>query len=310
MNSFAVSLIVVNYNGEVFLKKLLEMIRSQTFEDFEVVFVDDGSNDKSLEIVQKYMGCLKIQVLKLEHKGVGFARQKGVENAKGKYVMFLDADDYILPKFIETYYTAIEKELSDVLFLSVLKGATFRTAHVVEIPSKIGTTCISQALLTGEMSGWLFQTISDRRVWENNSLFGQINYAEDLFALLQIASEGYDFKIATECNPQYFYRHNPNSLTEKTSWENINSMIEAAEYARKFNFKDNRRKLYHLLSKKMLLNALGQSLVSGDSVTVGMTKKKLLSKRNIESFSWIDIIRIKLGLYAVRNRMGSFLSLN
>ena len=86
MNSFAVSLIVVNYNGEVFLKKLLEMIRSQTFEDFEVVFVDDGSNDKSLEIVQKYMGCLKIQVLKLEHKGVGFARQKGVENAKGKYV--------------------------------------------------------------------------------------------------------------------------------------------------------------------------------------------------------------------------------
>jgi glycosyltransferase involved in cell wall biosynthesis len=85
-----ISVIVVTYNRAHFLKEALESIQKQTFKDYEVILVDDGSTDDTKEIAEKYEG---IRYIYQEHNGISKARNTAVKAARGKWVAFLDSDD-------------------------------------------------------------------------------------------------------------------------------------------------------------------------------------------------------------------------
>ena len=85
-----VSVIVVSYNRAHFLKDALDSIKRQTFTDYEIVLVDDGSTDNTKEIVEKYE---EIRYIYQEHSGISKARNEGVKAARGKWIAFLDSDD-------------------------------------------------------------------------------------------------------------------------------------------------------------------------------------------------------------------------
>lgn len=85
-----VSVIVVTYNHARFLKDALESIKRQTFKDYEIILVDDGSTDNTGEIVKGYQG---IRYIYQEHRGISRARNTAVKAAKGKWVAMLDSDD-------------------------------------------------------------------------------------------------------------------------------------------------------------------------------------------------------------------------
>jgi len=90
-----ISIVIPVYNAGEYLKNCLESILNQTLKYFELIAVDDGSTDDSLKILEKYALCDKrIKLLKQMHLGAGEARNKGLKSASGKYVMFLDADDF------------------------------------------------------------------------------------------------------------------------------------------------------------------------------------------------------------------------
>ena len=85
------SIIVPVYNTEKYLKRCLDSIKSQTFKDYEVIIVNDGSTDKSDDIISKY----PYKVINQENQGLSMARNNGVKDASGEYLIFLDSDDYI-----------------------------------------------------------------------------------------------------------------------------------------------------------------------------------------------------------------------
>lgn len=85
------SIIVPVYNVEKYIKKCLDSIFKQTFKDFEVIVVNDGTKDNSMDIVRKY----NVKIIEQENKGLSEARNTGVKNAKGEYLVFVDSDDYI-----------------------------------------------------------------------------------------------------------------------------------------------------------------------------------------------------------------------
>lgn len=93
------SIIVPVYNSEKYLDDCLNSIFKQTNQDFEVICVNDGSTDKSLDILKKYGE--DITIISQENMGLSVARNNGVKKAKGKYIIFLDSDDYIEPKLLE-----------------------------------------------------------------------------------------------------------------------------------------------------------------------------------------------------------------
>lgn len=85
------SIIVPVYNVEKYIKKCLDSIFSQTFKDYEVIVVNDGTKDKSIEIAKKY----DVKIINQENQGLSEARNNGVKKATGDYIIFVDSDDYI-----------------------------------------------------------------------------------------------------------------------------------------------------------------------------------------------------------------------
>lgn len=106
MNPYA-SVIIVNYNGEPFLRKLLESLNKQTFSDFELIFVDNASTDNTVKalyefIREKSFQSMRINVI-LNSKNLGFCKGNniGLKYASGKYIVFLNNDTYVSPEWLE-----------------------------------------------------------------------------------------------------------------------------------------------------------------------------------------------------------------
>ena len=91
MKKIKFSIIVPVYNTEKYLKRCLDSIKKQSFKDYEVIIVNDGSTDNSSDIIKKY----PYKVINQENLGLSMARNNGVKEARGDYVIFLDSDDYI-----------------------------------------------------------------------------------------------------------------------------------------------------------------------------------------------------------------------
>ena len=90
------SIIIPVYNVEKYLVECLESIVNQSFKDFEVICVNDGSTDNSLEILQKYAeNDERFKVLNQENQGQGIARNNALNIANGEYILFVDPDDFI-----------------------------------------------------------------------------------------------------------------------------------------------------------------------------------------------------------------------
>lgn len=91
-----ISIIVPVYNVEKYLKRCIDSILNQSFENFELILVDDGSTDNSGKIVDEYEGIDKrIRVIHKQNGGQGSARNRGLDIAKGNYIGFVDSDDWI-----------------------------------------------------------------------------------------------------------------------------------------------------------------------------------------------------------------------
>lgn len=116
-NQELVSVIIPVYNVEEYLKECIDSVLKQTYPVFEILLVDDGSTDSSGHICDEYEKVdKKIRVVHQKNQGLSGARNTGFVNAKGKYVYFLDSDDWILPETLEELVKKAEREKTEVVF--------------------------------------------------------------------------------------------------------------------------------------------------------------------------------------------------
>lgn len=117
-----ISIIIPVYNVEKYLCECLDSILNQTFQDFEIICVDDGSTDETLEILKNYKNKdERVFVLQQHHSGAAEARNNGIRLARGKYIQFLDSDDYFEPTMLEELYNHAEKYGADLTVCSSRK---------------------------------------------------------------------------------------------------------------------------------------------------------------------------------------------
>lgn len=96
-----VSVIMPNYNGEKYICESIESVIAQTYADFELLIIDDGSLDKSVQIISEYeQKDKRVRLIKQENGGSAAARNRGIEEAKGQYIVLLDSDDVWNPNFL------------------------------------------------------------------------------------------------------------------------------------------------------------------------------------------------------------------
>ena len=117
-----ISVIIPVYNTEKYIEKCLESLAKQTMQDFEVIIVNDGSTDNSKKVIKDYMknSNLDIKYLEKENGGLASARNYGVERASGKYISFLDSDDYL----DKNLFSNLEKYMDEDIDLIKFKMKT------------------------------------------------------------------------------------------------------------------------------------------------------------------------------------------
>ena len=110
-----VSVILPVYNAEKYVSATLESLITQTLTEIEIICVNDGSKDNSLKILKEFeKKDNRIMIIDKENQGVWKARMDGIKKAKGEYITFNDADDYVKEDFLESLYKNITENKSDI----------------------------------------------------------------------------------------------------------------------------------------------------------------------------------------------------
>ena len=113
------SIIIPVYNVEKYIKKCLDSIKSQTYENYEVIIINDGSKENEEKIIKKYLKDERFSYYKKENGGLSDARNYGVKYATGDYLIFIDSDDYIAKDLLKNLNKSLKKNIVDVLKYSI-----------------------------------------------------------------------------------------------------------------------------------------------------------------------------------------------
>lgn len=135
-----ISVIIPIYNAEKYLKECLDSVIGQSLNEFEIICINDGSMDKSLNILEDYASKDKrIKIFNQENQGVSTARNNGIKEAQGEYIFFLDSDDYLENNALETAYNHIKKKDCDILIFgaNLIRNNEKKSALNIDLIEKI-----------------------------------------------------------------------------------------------------------------------------------------------------------------------------
>lgn len=144
MKNISVSVIVPVYNAQKTLKLCLDSLLKQTVKDIEIIVVDDGSTDASPQICDEYAERYGITVIHKSNSGVSAARNRGIEEAKGKYLMFCDSDDWVEENYVEVFYSRMEESGAELAVGGLIMNETVKKEVYIKNSGKTEPYCIEK----------------------------------------------------------------------------------------------------------------------------------------------------------------------
>lgn len=146
MKAKTLSIIIPVYNAEKYIENILRKLEEQKKEQVEIILIDDGSRDKSLEICQKFSAENdSFRVFHQENKGASVARNQGIRMAEGEYVVFVDSDDDISSTFVSTLCTLCKENASDIIqldsYIITSNTSEYKEVQLPEGKTEISTYC-------------------------------------------------------------------------------------------------------------------------------------------------------------------------
>lgn len=148
----AISIVVPVFNGAEYLDQNIKSILNQTFRDYEAIFIDDASTDESVNILKKFAQMdNRIRVIcNSINQGAGHCRNQGLDIAQGKYVIFLDSDDYFDSQLLEVSYCAGEKYNTDIVFFDYYY-VDVPQRHVKKSPQSLLMKALEEKVFSGDV---------------------------------------------------------------------------------------------------------------------------------------------------------------
>lgn len=222
------SIVIPVYNAALYLHTCLESIFSQQTEEVEVLCVNDGSTDGSLQILEQYACTYRtMQVLSQENKGLSEARNRGVASAKGEYVFFLDSDDFLQPGTLSAFLRLQGEQPDMVLFNAIgYKGREFAlyTPYPLSYTpfSKPGKEILQNDLFPYPVWNYLFK----RDFLKRNQLHFKKGVAhEDVFFTVKALYHSTAVKVVPYFIP-VVYRNNQDSITNRCTFRSLHDLMQ------------------------------------------------------------------------------------
>ncbi len=251
-----ISIIIPMYNSETFLKKCLDSVIVQTMKSFEIIIIDDKSTDRSLKIANEYTDKFNyIKIVNLQkNNGVSFARNIGLEHARGEYIFFLDSDDFIESNFLEVMYKNIKKCNADIACCKYYyikekgkknsnKKIYIRKCLFNHRPGKYNSVNIIGTLIKDtNLHFFLWNKIFKRDIILQNNLFFENKCFEDMIFTLKAFY--FSHKIVIIDDFLYYYRKHNFSLTNSMSFDQLNSYLHSLKLIKSFLIEKDIYKIY------------------------------------------------------------------
>ena len=227
-----ISIIIPVYNAEKSISKCLDSVLKQTYTNFEVLCIDDGSKDKSLNILKKYeKKDNRITVHHQKNMGVAKTRNKGITLAKGEYITFIDNDDYIEKDYLDNYVSKTNEEDYDIVIGGYKRVTDNKVLHQ-EVPNN--TLWDKYVIVTPWAKLYKKETIQKCK-----AEFLDYGIAEDIYFLLNLYS--HTLNIGYLKNRGYCWYFNQNSVSN-TSQKGLNKSIDIIYVLKKFsNYRSNNK---------------------------------------------------------------------
>ena len=220
-----VSVIIPLFNKGLYIRRTLNSVFAQTFKDYEVIIVDDGSTDDGPEKVMAYADS-RLRLIHQANAGPGAARNRGIGEAQGKYVTFLDADDEWLPEFLKKSYDILEKNKDcDVCVSAWFQDSAtgdriYEGKSIVEVYNSINIDMFDGIVDSSKLRYekfllhmWCSSTVFIRRCvfLKKYRFYDDTNYTygEDHFLWIQLA---FNHKFYRNCEPLAWYHNNVSEL--------------------------------------------------------------------------------------------------
>lgn len=320
------SIIIPVYNSAEYIQKCIDSILCQKFENYEAIFVDDGSKDNSVEIISKYIkNHPNIKLIEQKNQGVSSARNNGLEKATGKYLMFMDADDYWVNGVMNRLnQILLTHESVDILFFNYFEDiSNSKKNHYVSskfLGEKLSKNLAIESILSNKgYLGYCWNKVFKRSSIQNNRFDERITYLEDMLFNISCIMEVNEIMSIDDC--LYAYRWRPGSvvntfepkhITFFDSLDTIDKMVPtefhdaiiikkksaSIEFASKFIFKNKEQ-------YKFFKNKFKQEIRIFRLKKFGLGKQELitLSLGNINfAVSVISLKLIKLLKNVIRSR--------
>ena len=310
-----ISIILPIYNVEKYLEECLESIRNQSYKDYELIIVNDGSTDESGKIVEDYRDKFKyVKIINQENKGISEARNTGLKYAKGEYILFVDSDDYLRKDTLEKLINTALETNSDIVisnyYLYFHNGNDIK--HLKHMPKKktYSNNEVINLMLLNKIQGHVWNKLF------KYSLLNKINFEfekdriiEDIFPIFKAVNSA--SKIVYIDEALYFYRQREESLVNKRNKKLTEDYYHAAISIIKY-IKENKIKvkeeslrafkaevfsyfIYHYTNEDIKNNY--KSFKKSKYNNLNMNLKEFIFLKEVNLQDKLRIVLWKLGLF-------------
>lgn len=253
------SIVIPLYNVENFIERNLNSLRNQTYSNIEVILVNDGSSDSTISKITKYLKDERFQLINISNHGVSHARNLGIEKASGKYISFIDGDDYVDYDYAEYMLQLMEFNLNSYIGISLShhyddfqsqdSNLFIKTVSNLEVINDIYLNKIYMAVWN--------KIYNLKFIKDNNIKFCEnIWYAEGMHFNIQCLSKAKHITVGNK--RVYHYISNPNSAMRKgfnlkNEINALKSLDQQREILNNCNIHNLLSLEYHYLSVNLLI---------------------------------------------------------
>jgi len=303
-----VSIIIPVYNTGKYLEECMKSVLSQTYKEIEIILIDDGSTDQSPQICDQYQKEYeRVKVIHQPNQGLSAARNRGIEQANGKYLMFVDSDDYINVNMVETLYFLLSENNADMSMCS-FEYVTDRGENSIVYSNPVKNELLSKIEILNKLledKSWYYvvawNKLYKKEIWHN--LRYPVGYIHEDAAVVH--------RVFCQCNlvattekKLYYYRQVPGSLMN--SGRNIKSLDKYMAIADRLVFL---KKFEKELDIKKMANQYWYHYLEDYFFFKGKNGSSIYLRRMRKSLYRVFFILVKVKLFTTKEMLSVFIFL-
>jgi len=216
MNSTILTVIIPVYNAEKTIQRTLESVLKQTFDGVEILIINDGSTDETECIIERFKKKSEnIRIITIQNSGVSYARQLGLDKAKGRYIVYIDGDDYVAPHMLENLLKLVKggSYQAGICGFVIEEGLKKKYVNLGAELCEIDAVTLLKKYLKREFRGGLWCWIFEKCIFKNFEFPCGCPLAEDFSAIIYVLTNISIIGVSNYIG--YHYVQNKNSLSRQ-----------------------------------------------------------------------------------------------